>query len=205
MSGLQNAQPERDQHELLVAHGFSEAFSGLWVERDDLDEVAELLRLDPRSRRDLTLSEEATTMTDPSIYLNERNSVWIGPHSPGWSVVISALEPRTAGWWLSSGDRHYFKVSWLWEIDGLCDLVYFHDGNPLAKIPAFPSGELLPDPVFEPFAHGLPREGDESRGEEWLAHAFLTVVGRMTGRFIDEEWFLTPGRVYDHPPIDTQG
>ncbi|MGV9595146.1 hypothetical protein ACWDR1_00610 [Streptosporangium sandarakinum] len=202
MRDLRNALPEHDQRGLLVARGFGEAFSGVWVERDDLDEVARLLRLDPRSRRDLTLGEEAATMTDESIPLDDRNSVWIGPHSPGWSVVVGALEPQPVGWWLGSGGRRLLRVCWLWEIDGLYDLDYYRDGDLVAELPALPSGELLPGEVFEPFSQGLPRDGDENGGEERLAHAFLTIVGRMTGRFIDEAWFRTPGRVYDAVPAD---
>lgn len=204
MSDLRNALPEGDQYRLLVAHGFREAFCGYWVERDDLDELAELLCLDPGSRRDLTLAEEAIRMTDSSI-IYESNSVWIGPHGPGWSLVISPLGLRTVPEGVIPGDRRLLEVSWMWDIHGLHDLHYCQDDKLIAELPAFPTGELLPGPVFEPYARDLPREGDENEGEERLAHAFLTIVGRMTGRFIDEEWFLTPGRAYDLSPIDTQG
>lgn len=205
MTDIRTSSPEHDQYELLAAHGFNETFFGLWVERSDLDELAGLLRLDPHSRRDVRLIQEAATMTDWSVPLDEKDSLWIGPHAPGWSVVISTSSPQAGGWRLSSGHRGMLIVSWHWEIDGLSDLDYYRDGNPVADIPAFPTGELLPGPVFEPYARDLPREGDENEGEERLAHAFLTIVGRMTGRFIDEEWFLTPGRAYDLSPIDTQG
>ncbi|MEV0972302.1 hypothetical protein [Microtetraspora glauca] len=205
MADIQHVLPEHDQHGLLVAHGFDESFFGLWVERDDLDELAELLRLDPRSRRDVRLGEEAATMTDWSVPLDEKDSLWIGPHSPGWSVVISTSGPQTGGWWLSSGNRGMFVVGWHRDIDGLSDLDYYRDGNVVAEIPAFPNGELLPGPVFEPYAHGLPRDGDPNEGEERLAHAFLTIVGRITGRFLDEDWFRTPGRAYGFPSVDAQG
>ncbi|WP_068927505.1 hypothetical protein [Planobispora rosea] len=203
MSDLRNTLPEEDQYQLLAAHGLREAFCGYWVERDDLDELAELLGLEPRSRRDLTLAEAAITMTDSSdIY--ESNSVWIGPHGPGWSVVISQLGLETVPDGVIPGDRRLLEVSWMWDIHGLHDLHYCQDDKLIAEIPAFPTGELLPDPVFEPYSHGLPRDGDENEGEERLAHAFLTIVGRITGRFLDEAWFRTPGHAYDLPPINTR-
>jgi hypothetical protein len=205
MTDIRTASPEDDQYGLLAVHGFDEAFFGLWVERDDLDELAGLLRLDPRSRRDVCLIEEAVTMTDWSVPLDEKDSLWIGPHSSGWSVVISTSGPETGGWWLSSGNRGMLVVGWHREIDGLSDLDYYRDGNRVAEIPAFPSGELLPGQLFEPYAQGLPRDGYPREGEERLAHAFLTIVGRMTGRFLDEDWFRTPGRAYEFPPVDTRG
>ncbi|MEV4365966.1 hypothetical protein AB0J71_02775 [Nonomuraea sp. NPDC049637] len=199
MTDIRTALPERDQYELLAAHGFDTTFFGLWIERDDLDELAELMRLDPRSRRDVRLMQEAATMADPSVPIDEKDSLWIGPHSPGWSVVIGVSGPETGGWWLSSGNRAMFMVDWDWEIDGLSDLAYYRDGNVVAEIPALPSGEFMPGPEFEPYAHGLPQGEDLNAGEEKLAHAFLTVVGRMTGRFLDEDWFHTVGRAYGVP------
>ncbi len=136
-------------------------------------------------------------MTDPSTYLDEKKSIWIGSHSPGWSIVISTLEPRTTGFLVKTGNR-LLTIGWLWEIHGLHDLNFFRDGDLVEAIPSFPSGELDPGPELEPFSLGLPREGDEETGEEKLAHAFLTIVGRMTGRFIDDDWFLIPGRTYNH-------
>lgn len=75
MIDIRTALPEHDQYDLLAAHGFNEAFFGLWVEREDLDELAGLLRLDPQSRRDLRLIEEAATMTDWSVPLDEKDSL----------------------------------------------------------------------------------------------------------------------------------
>lgn len=91
------------------------------------------------------------------------------------------------------------------DIDGLYDLDYYRDGNLVAELPAFPSGELLPGQLFEPYAQGLPRDGDPYEGEERLAHAFLTIVGRITGSFLDEDWLHTPGRAYGFPLVDTHG
>ncbi|MFF3667120.1 hypothetical protein [Microtetraspora malaysiensis] len=204
MSRIQNSLPERDQRELLVAHGFGEAFCGLWVERDDLDELAGLLRLDPSSQPDLTLTEAAIGMANSSA-IYESSGVWIGRHSPGWSVIISTLGLHTVPDGVIPGARRLLEVGWMWDIHGLHDLHYCQDDKLVAEIPAFPTGELLPAPLFEPYAQGLPRDGDPNEGEERLAHAFLTIIGRMTGRFLDEEWFTTPGRIYNVPTTDITG
>ncbi|WP_371786368.1 hypothetical protein [Streptosporangium subroseum] len=65
-------------------------------------------------------------------------------------------------------------------------------------MPAFWDGCLEDGSVFAPYVSGLVRNYDDD-GEEPLAHAFLTVAGRITGRFLDEVWFRTPGRVYELP------
>ncbi|SNT60891.1 hypothetical protein SAMN05216276_108019 [Streptosporangium subroseum] len=201
MTDIRTASPEHDQYGLLAAHGFDDEFFGLWVERDDLDELAGILRLDPQSRRDVRLIEEAPTMTDRSV----EDGLWIGPHGPGWSVVISTSGPGTGVLQLSSGNRGMLMVSWDREIDGLSDLVYYRDGNVVAESPGMPSGELLPSQLLDPYAQGLPRDGYPIEGEERLAHAFLTIVGRITGRFLDEDWLSTPGRAYGFPLVDTHG
>ncbi|WP_030453734.1 hypothetical protein [Herbidospora cretacea] len=191
--------PGHDQYELLVARGFGDSFGGLWVERGDLDEVADLLRLDLGSRRDQVLGEAVAAMIDPPDMLNENPAVWIGPCGPGWSMVIGAYEPYNSAPRLNVVKGRRLLVRWFWEVDGLYDLDFYRDGELVEELPAFPSGELDPGPELEPYCFGLPREGVEEGGWERLAHAFLTIAGRMSGRFIDEDWFRIPGRTYDQP------
>ncbi|MFB4291353.1 hypothetical protein ACBI99_27140 [Nonomuraea sp. ATR24] len=202
MADIRHITPEHDQHELLAAHGFADAFWALWVERSNLEEIADLLRLDPRTRRDATLGEEARSMTDPSVPLDEKNSLWLGRHDSGWSVVVSPLGVRAALLPLSADDRQTLEVSWLQEIDGLYPL-YFHakGGEVSEEIEPFWNGRLQAGSVFERYVHGLARNYGDDESDGPLANAFLTIVGRMMGRFIDEEWFHSPGRVYDHPSI----
>ncbi|WP_431919776.1 hypothetical protein [Nonomuraea jabiensis] len=60
--------------------------------------------------------------------------------------------------------------------------------------PLVQGGKPLPHPADPRHS---PASGDVT------AHAFLTIVGRMTGRFLDENWFRTPDRAYGFPMVDT--
>lgn len=204
MTDLLKEFPEADQHALLASRGFGNAFGALWVERDDLDQVAHLLHADAGTRRDATLEEAVRRSPGPADAPGAATPVWLGPHSSGWSVVVN-LAPvggSVGDRALWSQGRRALEVSWLWEIDGLYDLPYFQDGQLLEELPAFWNGHLDEGSVFAPYVSGLDRDYGDDDGEEQLAHAFLTVVGRITGRFLDDAWFRTPGRVYDLLPAD---
>jgi hypothetical protein len=197
MTDLREKFPRDDQHALLASHGFGEAFGGLWVERDDLDEVAGLLGADLAARRDATLVDAMSGAGDDV----PQGLVWMGPHSRGWSAVINLAPVGGAAGnrELWSGGRRGIEVSWLMEIDGLYGLSWFAEGLHVEELPAFWDGYLEDGSVFAPYVSGLVRKYDDDDGEEPLAHAFLTVAGRITGRFLDEAWFRTPGRVYELP------
>ncbi|TMR88703.1 hypothetical protein [Nonomuraea basaltis] len=198
MNDLRNAHPDEDQHELLATRGFGDAFYGLWVERDDIDQVAGALGLDSRTRCDSTLTGAMGRFTDPDMPLDEKNTVWIGSHSPGWSVAVSPLGLQS-DLSLCEGKRRMLEVSWLSEIDGPYPLYYFFDGRSISEeIGEYWNGRLPSGSVFEPYVSGLIRDYDTD--DEALAHAYLTIVGRMTGRFIDEAWFRTPGWIYGVQP-----
>ncbi|RCG31626.1 hypothetical protein DQ384_08670 [Sphaerisporangium album] len=204
---LEQMLPTGDQHALLASRGFRDAFGALWIERSDLEEIAGLLGVDASTRRDHTLEQATAWLTDWSRPLGETATIWLGPHSPGWSVAIM-LHPAgsmSGSRRLSAGERRSLDINWLWEVDGLYPLYYqYNDGEVSEEIDAFWDGYLPPGSVFEPFASGLVRDHGQDDGEEPLAHTFLTIVGRMTGRFIDEDWFRTSGRVYDLLRQDAQ-
>src|SRR5262245_61614302 len=85
MTDLREQFPDDDQFALLTSHGFGEAFGGLWLDRDDLDEIAELLEADPAAYQNATLAEAMGATGDDV----PGGLVWMGPHTHGWSVVIS--------------------------------------------------------------------------------------------------------------------
>ncbi|MDF5756097.1 hypothetical protein [Spongiactinospora sp. TRM90649] len=198
MHDLRNELPADDQYGLLAAHGFAGAFGGLWMERDDRDEIAHILRADPLTRHDAALAECVRRQSG----LSRPLAIWIGPHAPGWSVVVNLLPVGGAltdkALW--SEGRRAVEVSWLTDIDGLYDLDYYHDGRLAEELPAFWDGNLPPDSVFAPHTTGLVRDYGDDADEKDLTAAFLTITGRITGRFIDTPWFSTPGSAYDLLP-----
>ncbi|MFI6816132.1 hypothetical protein ACIBG7_27265 [Nonomuraea sp. NPDC050328] len=138
--------PDQNQYDLLAAHGFGEAFCGYWIERGDLDELATLLRLDPASRRDQDLATAAADMSN-AVDIYDPSDLWIGPHSPGWSVVICSMELQAVPEGVIPGARRLLEVSWTWDIDGLHDLSFCQGDKLIAQIPAFPWAFLAVRPA----------------------------------------------------------
>lgn len=193
MKDLRQSFPAADQYNLLAAHGFGEVFGGLWLEREDLGEIAGLLQLDRHFLRETSLAQMEKRVPE-IIPFGGGDAVWIGPHCPGWSVVVSLGALNRGGPLLCEGERRMLEVSWLWEIDGVYPMYYRYNGKQISdELEGWrvPSGA-----VFEPYTDGLFADGDDDQGDEVTANAYLTIVGRMSGRFIDEEWFHTTGRVY---------
>ncbi|GAB1821033.1 hypothetical protein [Herbidospora sp. RD11066] len=197
MTDLREKFPDHDQYALLTSHGFGDAFGGLWLERDDLDEIVRLLGADPPARRDATLAD-AMSGTSGDV---PEGLVWVGPHTPGWSAVINLAPVGGAPMNLQmlSGRRRGLEVSWLMDVDGLYGLDWYEEDGHVEELPAFWGGHLEEGSVFRPYVSGLVRDYADDGGDEPLAHTCLTVAGRITGRFLDEAWFHTPGRVYELP------
>ncbi|MEW1838199.1 hypothetical protein AB0392_09595, partial [Nonomuraea angiospora] len=193
MNDLRQSFPAADQCGLLAAHGFGETFAGLWIENGDPGEIADFLRLDQRSARETSLELEETQTPDGILPFNGDDAVWIGPHATGWSAVVGLSALNEEGARLIEGGRRMLEVSWSWEIDGVYPLNYSNGVRVSEEL----EGWLVPPgSVFEPYAHGLFPDSDEGQGDEVSANAYLTLVGRMTGRFLDDDWFRTVGRVF---------
>jgi hypothetical protein len=165
----------------------------LWIENGDPGEIADLLRLDRRSSRETSLEQEETQTLDGTLPFNGDDAVWIGPHAPGWSAVVSLSALDEGGTRLIEGGRRMLEVSWSWEIGGVYPLYYSNGVRVSEELEGWPAPT---GSVFEPYAHGLFPDSDEDQGDEVPANAYLTIVGRMTGRFLDDDWFRTVGRVF---------
>lgn len=124
MDDLRQSFPAADQHGLLAAHGFGETFAGLWIENGDPGEIADHLRLDRRSSRETSLEQEETQTLDGTLPFNGDDAVWIGPHAPDWSAVVSLSALNDGGTRLIEGGRRMLEVSWSWEIGGVYPLCY---------------------------------------------------------------------------------
>ncbi|MCT9929902.1 hypothetical protein N5079_06675 [Planotetraspora sp. A-T 1434] len=179
--------PQENQWGLLLSHGFSTRFAGTWVEGDDPEYIARLLGADPNCRLDADLNM-AMRWYQP--YSTEE-VIWIGDHAPGWThfINISGLSGPVRNTGISGGRA--FQVEWDEDVEGVHDLYCFIDGVFAAELGAF-SPEIV-DPVFAPYAEGL---AWKHGSDEQIANAFLTVVGRITGRFIDQEWINATRSLY---------
>ncbi|MDP9844431.1 hypothetical protein [Streptosporangium lutulentum] len=192
MNGMGHGSPAEDQWDLLVSHGFGTRFSGLWVEGDDPDEIARRLRADPESRLECDLP---TAMRWYQPY-SSTEIVWIGAHAPGWMHVLSISGSYLEEYVLTVGGRRLFRVEYDRLVDGVHDLDYFHNGRFVEELSGFCEGEMETGSIFDLYSMGL----DFSHpGDERMMSTFLTLVGRVSGRFIDRRWLEATRVLYRIP------
>jgi hypothetical protein len=193
MQDKPDAFPVDDQWDLLVSGGFSEWFAGTWVD-DDSEEVARRLRVDPVTRLDCDLS---TAMRWYQPYVSEAEQiVWVGAHAPGWTHIIGIC--GTPYIWpgpLSEGGRRMFHLEYDEHIEGVHGLDYWRDGKGVGQYGQHTNevGEL--DALLD--SHGIDIDSVEDDADE--INAYLRLVGRITGRFIDQDWLAATRTLYRIP------
>ncbi|MEV0589660.1 hypothetical protein [Nonomuraea sp. NPDC050310] len=181
--------PADDQWELLSSHGFSEGFAGTWLEGDDVEAVARQLRADLSSRLDCDL-QAALDWYDP---LSFEEVVWVGEHAPGWLHIIGLQGPGVVPAPLSAEGRRLFFLEYNFE--GVQGLSYWRDGQNRGQMGrnANFGGEL--EDVFAEHEVSPTRGGSEQ--EEM--NDYLLLLGRVTGRFIDQDWFTGQRALFGIP------
>ncbi|GGO20336.1 hypothetical protein GCM10010116_40760 [Microbispora rosea subsp. aerata] len=182
------AMPVESQWDLLEEYGLNDSFSVVWIDTENVEEVAQRLRADPSSGIVCDL-DTAFTLPD---YDPQDILVWIGAHSPGWSVavvlqgVLSFREEEA-----SIGGRRVITHWHMAFSAKLADegMLYHRDGEFL--------GPLGSAEEFHDHTHDLVvRDHD---GFRELVEALLILAGRVTGRFLDRDWFATSRTLYRVP------
>lgn len=150
--------PEESQWDLLTAAGLRTDVQAVWIEGDDVDEIATELKIDPAETLECDLSTAlrwSRMGTHPPI-------LWMGRHAPGWTFALivagSAFDVNLPG-------RRVFDFCYAREIDE------FYGVGGLYREEGLDDLELNDD------------QGDE---EDLDPH--LVALGRITGRFIDRDW-----------------
>lgn len=172
MPDERNSHPPVDQWDLLCAFGFSTRFAGTWIENEDPHEVARQLGADPSTRLDCDLQ---TAMRSYQPWGSDE-IIWIGAHAPGWTQLITMSGPCAAPGPPSENGRRLFFVEYD-EDEGVHGLSYWRDGEPLGQYGD--RGELGPMLA----QHGIDLASAQSEADEM--NAYLTLVGRITGRSVD--------------------
>ncbi|MDP9844580.1 hypothetical protein [Streptosporangium lutulentum] len=150
--------PEESQWELLTAAGLRQDFQAVWIEGDDLDAITAELRIDPAATLECDL---ATALRWNSMDMRTL-ILWMGGHSPGWTF---ALVLTGMGSDLNLPGRRVFDFCYAREIDEFYGVSGLYDEEGLDDL------EL----------------NDDQGGEEDL-DPHLIAIGRVTGRFIDQDW-----------------
>ncbi|GGP04753.1 hypothetical protein LDL08_04600 [Nonomuraea glycinis] len=192
---------DKDLWELLVAHDidYDTPFQSIWVEGLDVEEVARRLGADPNSARACDWREIVTGR-----YTEHGDGViWIGPQAPGWVQVIQ-LDGNDAWQWRSwveltrDGGRLLYLGWPLYELEGVEDLEYVVAGEVVTTlVVGDPEERDGTDPdALDGYLDGLAFKGDSAAAEVTSA---LRLIGRVTGRELDEAWLNGPHTRYVIP------
>ncbi|MFF4625053.1 hypothetical protein [Nonomuraea jabiensis] len=171
--------PAEGQKELLVEHGLYGSFAATWVSIEDINEVARRLGVAP---------EATTTCNFPAAMRSYEPSagtrrVWITRHASGWSHILTLSGAMPSSDTLSLNRHRAFELACNGGIDEIYPLSYTYDGTSdedFFEVPEYTSyWDDLESRPFMPTAEELEQ--------------YLIIMGRITGRFYDREWFASPG------------
>ncbi|MEU6793118.1 hypothetical protein ABZ907_15585 [Nonomuraea wenchangensis] len=184
MADLSQAVPAESQWVLLEDYLLNGSFQAAWIDTENIEEAAQRFRADPSSgilcdldtAFDLADDDGGGTMT------------WIGAHSPGWSVAVTltgrlSLQPAA-----SSGGRRIITHQHRADLAELADdgMLYYHDGELLGPLGALEE--------YRNYTRDL--EARYYLGFEEMVESYLILAGRVTGRFLDRDWFTAPRVLY---------
>ncbi|MEV4897072.1 hypothetical protein AB0K48_47780 [Nonomuraea sp. NPDC055795] len=187
--------PADNQWDLLVEYGESLelGFHALWMEGEDEEDLTRLFKADPGARVECDLTTLARMDEGP-----ETMGVWMGPHAPGWTHAF------VFGMWSfhpairNLGKRRVFEIQYMGEAgEGLEPLYLNYDGEQLGDVtPPFEQGGDMILPDYRPYTTGLELGGKRMREH---VHLFFCMMGRITGRFADRDWWTATRAYYPIP------
>ncbi|MFI6294837.1 hypothetical protein ACIBEJ_24825 [Nonomuraea sp. NPDC050790] len=198
MTNTEQALPADNQWDLLVEHGagLQLGFHALWVEGDDPAEVARLFRVDEDSRVECDVATLAGTYKGPPA-----KGIWIGPHTAGWTHLFVFGLSSNHRVFDSLGKRRAFQIKFWGEVGEGLEPLYLHvDGELLGDVnPPYEVGGYMSLPEYRAFTEGLALDPDGDLEHD--VHTLWCVVGRITGRFTDRDWW-TASRTFYNIPAD---
>ncbi|MER7207207.1 hypothetical protein ABT340_09025 [Streptosporangium sp. NPDC000239] len=182
---LSRAMPAESQWDLLEEHLLNSRFDVAWIDTEEIGEAAERFWVDPGSGVPCDLDTAFDLIENDG----QETLVWIGTHSPGWSVAVTMNRGFTLSEEASTGGRGVLAH---WHMAGLYELadegmVYYHDGEHMGRV----GEEAFRD-------HALDLDLDGAGFREQVEY-YLILAGRITGRFLDREWFAASRVLYRVP------
>jgi hypothetical protein len=181
---MTRALPTESQWDLLDEYDLNACFDAAWIDTEDVEEIAARFRADPRSGIPCDL-ETAYRLADD---YGQDTLVWIGTHSPGWSVAITLGGAFTVRDEVSAGGRLIITYRHMAELGEIHDegMIYYQDGEFMGTVGV---------EGFREYVHDLDAFAD-FQGE---VENYLILAGRVTGRFLDRAWFAVPRVLYRIP------
>ncbi|MEV0196308.1 hypothetical protein [Nonomuraea sp. NPDC050691] len=162
-------------------------FDAAWIDTEDIEEIAQRFRADQHSG---ILCDLETAFNEAGDNAQD-TLVWIGTHSPGWSVAVAMSGRLSIEEEASTERRRIFTHMHMDHIYKLPDegMLYYYDGELIGSLGAIEE--------FRHYTDDLEVGWDV--GFQLTVESFLTLAGRITGRFLDREWFATSRVLYRIP------
>ncbi|MEU6719618.1 hypothetical protein ABZ897_49870 [Nonomuraea sp. NPDC046802] len=196
MTNAHQPFPPENQWDLLAEHGrgLDRGYHALWVETDDQEDLAARFRVDLDSRLECDVETLARTYKG-----RPAKAIWIGSHAPGWTHLFVFGMTKSYPAITNLGKRRVFDMQYTGDVgEGLSPLYLIYDGEVLGDAnPPYEEGGYMSLPDYRPFTEGLAfdPEGDD----EHDVHVLWCVIGRITGRFADQEWWTASRTFYSIP------
>ncbi|WP_146615649.1 hypothetical protein [Nonomuraea aridisoli] len=180
--------PMESQWDLLSEHNLSGRLDTTWIDTEDIEEIVQRFHLDAYQGISCNLD---TAFNEAVNDTQDDTMIWIGTHSPGWSVAVAihgwlSIEPE-----MSAGRRRIFTHMHMDEVYKLPNegMLYYYDGELI--------GSLGVIEEFQEYTHDL--DVGWSFGFRATVESCLILAGRITGRFLDREWFAESRVLYRVP------
>ncbi|WP_283134726.1 hypothetical protein [Rhizohabitans arisaemae] len=174
-----NALPAESQYGLLVEHGVETSFVVQWVSVGDADEVVRRLGLVEETVRGSGFQEARSSFS----FSEERSRwVWVAPFASGWSIVVfltGGLTPSVEA--LSRDGQRVIEV--IYELGEMEYPFYARDGMRMETI--------FVEEEYDEFMEDV--DFDDLLPPAERLEQYLRVIGRITGRFLDREFFVSEG------------
>lgn len=171
--------PVEGQKDLVVEHGLYDSFFATWVDIEDVDAVAAHLEVAPAAKKTCDF-QTAVRSCEPN---PGTQWFWITRHAPGWSHILTLSGASPSSDILSLNRRRVFELAYIGGIEELYPLAYTYDGKSDAEFFDVPEYALY----WEDFISSHRISEDEEFEQE------LIIMGRITGRFYDREFFFSQG------------
>ncbi|MFD0884939.1 hypothetical protein ACFQ08_10315 [Streptosporangium algeriense] len=171
--------------DVIRAKGLEDYFISIWMDHSDEEEVARRLGAEAVSRSDFSAATKNYPFGSGD---GPEETLWVGRHGPRWTHVLQisgnhAASPALHAGLTRDGGRLLFMC--VTEVEGVEDLVLVENARRTDDIHAFNHTPARPDGLFARTMADLSFDGPPGTQE----NACLTVVGRITGTPLTEEWF----------------
>ncbi|MFF4412006.1 hypothetical protein ACFYY8_05705 [Streptosporangium sp. NPDC001559] len=183
-----NPLPAENQLRVLKEYGLHDSFMANWVSVEDVHEVARRLRV---ATETTVACDVRAAVSSPDPGGRKPRRAWIVRLAPGWSLVV-----YLDGWMpdsdpLSLDGQRVFDVSCISGIEEIEELFYTRDG--------VSTGTVYDEEEYRVHWDDLLYDLDSTDGR---LEEYLTIMGRVAGRFLDRDLFSSRGLLVQLPLTD---